>query len=516
MGFIKNSWFTAAYFAILSIIFFTFFLKKILYIISIVKNKSLEKQCTHTKKSGLSALILIASLVVCIFNHFWLSKAFYPFSLITDIIMLYCLILLVRNIKVIRQKRLFITFFILFFVLVSIFEIIASSQIKPLSIDEVASLPYILWTKEKVENKKSGVTIYNPKLSFPGVNFFISMESIDSKTSAYLLDMRGNPVHQWTPKSSHLNGWGVSIISDDNSLLCIERTAKGIFKLDSDSNVLWRKKIPAHHDIRIAKNKDIYALTKRVVMVSLYGIPVPIINDYITILSSSGEIKKEIDLFPLFKNKLSFNRRAEIFKVYSLLAKLSNAMEIILNNKIKDYVLTLDHDIFHTNSLQIIDKDIPGLCKKGAILISVHNLNLIAILDKKMKEIVWSWGEDDLDRPHHPTLLENGNILIFDNGSHRKYSRVIEVDPLTKKIIWQYPSPPSKDFFSDTQGSCQRLPNGNTLITESLKSRVIEVTKKGEIVWEFYHPFKNSMGQRLTIYRMLRIPNAEKHITTKN
>jgi len=37
---------------------------------------------------------------------------------------------------------------------------------------------------------------------------------------------------------------------------------------------------------------------------------------------------------------------------------------------------------------------------------------------------------------HAPTLLDNGNILIFDNGVHRlndsvPYSRVIEINPAT-------------------------------------------------------------------------------------
>jgi len=34
-------------------------------------------------------------------------------------------------------------------------------------------------------------------------------------------------------------------------------------------------------------------------------------------------------------------------------------------------------------------------------------------------------------------------------------------------------------------GYAQRLPNGNTLITESSFGRFFEVTKEGEIVWEY-------------------------------
>jgi len=38
-------------------------------------------------------------------------------------------------------------------------------------------------------------------------------------------------------------------------------------------------------------------------------------------------------------------------------------------------------------------------------------------------------------------------------------------------------------------GYAQRLPNGNTLITESSFGRFFEVTKQGEIVWEYVNPF---------------------------
>jgi hypothetical protein len=38
-------------------------------------------------------------------------------------------------------------------------------------------------------------------------------------------------------------------------------------------------------------------------------------------------------------------------------------------------------------------------------------------------------------------------------------------------------------------GNAQRLPNGNTLITESAFGRFFEVTREGEIVWEYVNPF---------------------------
>ena len=53
------------------------------------------------------------------------------------------------------------------------------------------------------------------------------------------------------------------------------------------------------------------------------------------------------------------------------------------------------------------------------------------------------------------------------------------------------------------------MPNGNTLITDSNNGRVFEVTKNGEVVWEFYNIDTDTNGKRSKIYRMMRITNLD-------
>lgn len=52
--------------------------------------------------------------------------------------------------------------------------------------------------------------------------------------------------------------------------------------------------------------------------------------------------------------------------------------------------------------------------------------------------IVWYWGLGELDNPHHPSLFDNGRILIFDNSSRRKYSRIIDLDPFAREIVYEF------------------------------------------------------------------------------
>ena len=83
--------------------------------------------------------------------------------------------------------------------------------------------------------------------------------------------------------------------------------------------------------------------------------------------------------------------------------------------------------------------------------------------------------------------------MVFDNGPHRQggtFSKIIEINPNTNEIEWEYTGDPSISFFSANISSCERLPNGNTLITEGAPGRIFEITHDKEIVWEYINPFE--------------------------
>jgi hypothetical protein len=63
-------------------------------------------------------------------------------------------------------------------------------------------------------------------------------------------------------------------------------------------------------------------------------------------------------------------------------------------------------------------------------------------------------------------------------------------------------------FYSPFISSAQRLPNGNTLITEGSGGRIIEVTAGHEIVWEYISPYWGKMMKINMIYRAYRLPYA--------
>ena len=169
------------------------------------------------------------------------------------------------------------------------------------------------------------------------------------------------------------------------------------------------------------------------------------------------------------------------------------------------------------------------------IIFSARNANFIAIIDKPTGRIVWKAGPHfgekfpehrmgQLIGQHHAHMIPHGlpgagNILIFDNGglpehcgnapsefpNHRGYSRIIEIDPLTYNIVWQYGAAQGTEhFYSRFISSAQRLPNGNTLINAGAYGHFFEVSRSKEIVWEFSNP--KGRRHEARIYRAYRIP----------
>ncbi len=153
------------------------------------------------------------------------------------------------------------------------------------------------------------------------------------------------------------------------------------------------------------------------------------------------------------------------------------------------------HDWTHANAM-MFDPDMEHF------YLSVRNLNRIYKISLATGAIDWimgdggDFGQGLFAHQHDPELLSESRMLLFDNGLHREgggepYSRVIEIeyDPEARAagIVWEYRETP--DFYTSIGGDADRLPNGNTLITDSKNGRVVEVTAMGDPVWEYRIPF---------------------------
>jgi len=86
---------------------------------------------------------------------------------------------------------------------------------------------------------------------------------------------------------------------------------------------------------------------------------------------------------------------------------------------------------------------------------------------------------------------------LLDNGyAERGYSRVIELDPLARRIVWEWRASAPADFFTSGRGTVQGLANGNVLVGNSNSGEAFEITRAGRLVWRYLNPFVDSEGAR--------------------
>jgi len=147
-------------------------------------------------------------------------------------------------------------------------------------------------------------------------------------------------------------------------------------------------------------------------------------------------------------------------------------------------------DVLHTNGIVALDgrlqERIPSF-REGNFLLSLRNFNTLIVVEIEREEVVWAMS-GMWQQQHCPSVLDNGNILLFDNQGDYGSSRIMEFDPVTQEIEWLYAGDEENGLYSEKSGTVERLPNGNSLIAESHFGRALEVTPGGDIVWEYYNP----------------------------
>jgi hypothetical protein len=296
--------------------------------------------------------------------------------------------------------------------------------------------------------------------------------------AVYLIDLHGKVVHTWNmPYPPGMYGYltekGTLFYNGKipNDTFLGKSRFKGGAALEADWNgkVLWEVRQPDHHhDGRLLKNGNILLLcatelpedVARRVQGGRSGTEVngKIWADYLVEMTKDGRTVWE-------------------WRVWEHLDPAQDLITALQDDR---------SEWTHGNGL-IEHPD-------GSVLVSFRNISTIIKIDRGSGKIVWKLGAPPLSGQHAPAPLPNGNILIFDNGPHRldqtlPFSRVIEVNPATKEIVWKYQEETLMNFYSPRISNAQRLPNGNTLINEGSFGRFFEVTSEGDVVWEYVNPF---------------------------
>ena len=348
--------------------------------------------------------------------------------------------------------------------------------------------------QQKALRIRTGLTAWDSSKAFEGYTLFSPNEA----DSIYLIAMNGNVVHRWDLITDPEDPRGIryAYLLDNGNLFVHMSLPAGdspmyVFKggimmeIGWEGEVLWEFEDTAqHHDARMLPNGNLLLLR-------VEEIPSDVADRL-----QGGRVEEDDGFWADWVVETTLD--GDVVWEWHAWEHLDPEQYVVNPEDRRN-------DWTHGNSLE-------GM-PDGKFLISLRNTNTVAIVDPETGEITWELGSPDIAQQHNASPLENGNVLIFDNGANHvnglPFSRVIEVDIETNEIVWEYQDQSFMDFFSAIVSGAQRLPNGNTLIDEGTSGRLFEVTEDGEVVWEYISPFVRNdprLGNTNIIFRAYRYP----------
>jgi hypothetical protein len=372
----------------------------------------------------------------------------------------------------------------------------------------------------------TGVTIYDPARAYNSFTLFPGGDDVTR-----LIDMTGKVIHEWKyvgqpvafidpalvgGEKGHVfvtlettEGSGTDLIPGRTQT----RIRKTIGEVDWSGTAVWSFGAGApgglarqHHDIARLPNGNTLVLSN--ISYPLPGFAAP---------QSIDDVAYEVDADGGIVWTWAASDHLDEFGF------TADELKLIKNSKIADYL--------HVNNLKPVGPN--HWFDEGDARFAPDNLifdsreaNFIAVIDRRTRKIAWTLGPhfppvpaegavrklprpvDQISGQHDAQIIPKGlpgagNLLVFDNQGTAGYptaptsitggSRVLEINPVAREIVWQYSAAnsgnPGWTFRSTHISNARRLPNGNTFIDEGQIGRFFQVTPEGDIVWEYLNPY---------------------------
>ena len=371
-----------------------------------------------------------------------------------------------------------------------------------------------------------GLVLNEPELA-AGYTIFMG------NTTAYLIDHLGREVFAWELDDMVLAP--VKLLGNGN-LMGLVRHQNFLVEVDPTGRIVWEygRSLSLHHDLVILPNGNVLVLSRET-MTTEEAVAVGADPDYLTLKGMEydrllevtptgphgGEIVWEwspLDHVIQDRNpdKANYGTIAEhpgrIDINYNLQQlHMSGYPEDWLHINAIDYHPVLNHIMLSARNygeLWVIDHATTATeaaGEKGDLLYRWGNPRAYAAGGIKDQKLFWAHHSQWIN----PGLPGEGNVLIFNNGSEfpgfeRYYSSVDEIvypsvnggvyprEPGTAfgpvQLMWTYTTRNPTDFYTHIISGAQRLPNGNTLITDGIKGTIFQVTPNGKIAWKYISP----------------------------
>ena len=359
-----------------------------------------------------------------------------------------------------------------------------------LYIQEINSEPESRWYYTKT-NYTTKIPVYDESSAYNGLSLVTSMLEED-KLSVRVIDMEGQTIHEWDidwfvlwPDATHIpesdpdypisqpgtNINGTLLL--ENGDIIFNFANLGLIRLDICGNVVWRLAYRTHHILYLDEFGILWVPGMIRHLEPLPGFPnhtPPFIEFTVLKVSLDGEVLNEISVL-------------DVLKENDLLGLLNLSSQ-------GGRIVNVTGDTLHLNDVETFPSNLEeGVFKAGDIMISLRNINTVLIFrEEDLKVTYVSTGT--FVRQHDPDFIDGNTISVFDNYNiaPRDYGHNSKIQIMSfadGEHYTYYSGNEEHPFYTSVMGTHEWLPNGNLLITESIKGRVFEIDLQGNIVWEF-------------------------------
>ncbi|REE22231.1 MULTISPECIES: aryl-sulfate sulfotransferase [unclassified Paraburkholderia] len=357
-------------------------------------------------------------------------------------------------------------------------------------------------TVDQITQRRRGVGLiaHDPKLSAGGYTL-IAPQTAGGRV--YLVDIGGEVVHEWQMPvrpgrhavilpNGNLGYNGNHADSEDRYAPWSMWHGGDFYEVTPGGEVVWRYEDPAHHhDAQWLPNGNL-----------LYAACAPVPAGFADrVPGGTAHGPEEVMYGDVIRE---VNRAGELVWEWKAWEHLNP----------QDFPIAPGFGRYHWPLVNGL-----GVNAQGEVLMSLRTTSGIIAVDRETGAVQTHIPPSVVSHQHAPVALANGNILTFDNGNFRAgahvvFSRVLEIDPVSREVVWSYADDMVNMFYSAFMGNAQRLANGNTHITESATGRLFEVTPAGEVVWEYVIPWfgeypdeaarKTGPGQLNSVFQTFR------------
>jgi hypothetical protein len=299
---------------------------------------------------------------------------------------------------------------------------------------------------------------------------------------AVLVSMEGVVLHRWglpydqlpgvpPAEGAHQLPWRRVRMLPEGDLLAIH-SGRALVRVGRTSDLRWVVTDRVHHDLDIAPDGTIVALSRTERVVPEVDPNQAVVDDLVVRYTPDGEALGSVSLWSAFASSAWA----------PMLAQLT----------------VRSGDVMHANSIDLLDEEEAGRLgvdgvAAGQALVCLRDLDLVVTLDLDAGRFTWlSRGPlaSPWRAPHDPSVAADGSLLVFDNrGGPAESSRLLRIDPGSAAIRWRWQAAPPSAFASFFCGTVQQLPGGNLLVAESTQGRAFELDPgTGEVVWDYVSP----------------------------